>query len=120
GKLSNRAVSLVHEQQVPVSIALMQTRINVNIENYYCKLYRSSLILSVIPGRKSRGKIGSYSFMEPKVGSSDMNQQITGSTRVGGHSVVIGGSMAGLLAARVLADHFERVTIIERDRFPEG
>ena len=31
------------------------------------------------------------------------------------HAVVIGGSMAGLLAARVLAEHFERVTIIERD-----
>lgn len=34
------------------------------------------------------------------------------------HAVVIGGSMAGLLAARVLADHFARVTIVERDRFP--
>ena len=31
------------------------------------------------------------------------------------HAVVIGGSMAGLLAARVLSEHFERVTIIERD-----
>jgi 2-polyprenyl-6-methoxyphenol hydroxylase-like FAD-dependent oxidoreductase len=38
----------------------------------------------------------------------------------GSHAVVIGGSMAGLLAARVLSDHFERVTMIERDRFPEG
>ena len=28
-------------------------------------------------------------------------------------------SIAGLLAARVLADHFDQVTIIERDRFPE-
>ncbi len=37
----------------------------------------------------------------------------------GGHAVVIGGSMAGLLAARVLSDHFARVTVIERDRFPE-
>jgi 2-polyprenyl-6-methoxyphenol hydroxylase-like FAD-dependent oxidoreductase len=32
------------------------------------------------------------------------------------HAVVIGGSMAGLLAARVLSDHFEQVTIIERDQ----
>jgi 2-polyprenyl-6-methoxyphenol hydroxylase-like FAD-dependent oxidoreductase len=32
-----------------------------------------------------------------------------------GHAVVIGGSIAGLTAARVLADHFARVTIIERD-----
>lgn len=33
-------------------------------------------------------------------------------------AVVIGGSMAGMLAARALCDHFERVTIIERDRLP--
>ena len=32
------------------------------------------------------------------------------------HAIVIGASMAGLLAARVLSEHFERVTIIERDR----
>jgi 2-polyprenyl-6-methoxyphenol hydroxylase-like FAD-dependent oxidoreductase len=36
------------------------------------------------------------------------------------HAIVIGGSMAGLLAARVLSDQFERVTIVERDRFSEG
>jgi 2-polyprenyl-6-methoxyphenol hydroxylase-like FAD-dependent oxidoreductase len=34
-------------------------------------------------------------------------------------AVVIGGSIAGLLAARVLANHFERVTIVERDHLPE-
>ena len=33
------------------------------------------------------------------------------------HAVVIGGSMAGLAAARALANHFEHVTIVERDRF---
>jgi 2-polyprenyl-6-methoxyphenol hydroxylase-like FAD-dependent oxidoreductase len=33
----------------------------------------------------------------------------------GDHAIVIGGSMAGLLAARVLADFFETVTVIERD-----
>jgi 2-polyprenyl-6-methoxyphenol hydroxylase-like FAD-dependent oxidoreductase len=32
-----------------------------------------------------------------------------------GSAIVIGGSMAGLLAARVLADHFETVTVVERD-----
>jgi 2-polyprenyl-6-methoxyphenol hydroxylase-like FAD-dependent oxidoreductase len=37
-----------------------------------------------------------------------------------GHAVVIGSSMAGLTAARVLIDHFERVTLIDRDRLPEG
>jgi 2-polyprenyl-6-methoxyphenol hydroxylase-like FAD-dependent oxidoreductase len=31
------------------------------------------------------------------------------------HVIVIGGSMAGLLAARVLSDHFAAVTILERD-----
>jgi 2-polyprenyl-6-methoxyphenol hydroxylase-like FAD-dependent oxidoreductase len=30
-------------------------------------------------------------------------------------AVVLGGSMAGLLAARVLTEHFARVTIVERD-----
>jgi 2-polyprenyl-6-methoxyphenol hydroxylase-like FAD-dependent oxidoreductase len=33
-------------------------------------------------------------------------------------SVVLGGSIAGLLAARVLAEHFARVTVVERDRLP--
>jgi 2-polyprenyl-6-methoxyphenol hydroxylase-like FAD-dependent oxidoreductase len=32
-----------------------------------------------------------------------------------GDAVVIGGSMAGLLAARVLSDYFNTVTIVERD-----
>lgn len=36
------------------------------------------------------------------------------------HAVVIGGGIAGLLAGRVLTDHLERVTLIERDRFPEA
>jgi 2-polyprenyl-6-methoxyphenol hydroxylase-like FAD-dependent oxidoreductase len=38
----------------------------------------------------------------------------------GGHALVVGGSMAGLLAARVLADSFDRVTVVERDGFPGG
>jgi 2-polyprenyl-6-methoxyphenol hydroxylase-like FAD-dependent oxidoreductase len=37
---------------------------------------------------------------------------------VGRHAIVIGGSMAGLLAARVLAEFFDRVTIVDRDRLP--
>jgi 2-polyprenyl-6-methoxyphenol hydroxylase-like FAD-dependent oxidoreductase len=35
--------------------------------------------------------------------------------RVLGRAVVLGGSMAGLLAARVLSDHAEQVVVIERD-----
>ena len=37
----------------------------------------------------------------------------------GRHAVVLGGSLAGLLAARVLSDHFDEVTLIERDVFKE-
>jgi len=33
-------------------------------------------------------------------------------------AIVIGASMGGLLAARALADHFEQVTLLERDAFP--
>ena len=36
------------------------------------------------------------------------------------HAVVVGASIAGLLTARVLTDHFERVTIVERDHLPDG
>ncbi|UNU22766.1 NAD(P)/FAD-dependent oxidoreductase [Microcoleus vaginatus] len=34
------------------------------------------------------------------------------------HAIIIGGSLAGLLASRVLAKHFDRVSIVERDFFP--
>jgi 2-polyprenyl-6-methoxyphenol hydroxylase-like FAD-dependent oxidoreductase len=34
------------------------------------------------------------------------------------HAIVFGGSMGGLLAARVLSDHFERVSLVERDALP--
>jgi 2-polyprenyl-6-methoxyphenol hydroxylase-like FAD-dependent oxidoreductase len=37
-----------------------------------------------------------------------------------GGAVVIGASMAGLLAARILADRFDRVTVLDRDDLPEG
>ena len=37
-----------------------------------------------------------------------------------GHAVVVGGSMAGLQAARALTGHFDRVTVVERDRLPDG
>ena len=40
--------------------------------------------------------------------------------RIGEHAVVIGGSMAGLLAARSLAEAYERVTVVERDALPAG
>lgn len=37
-----------------------------------------------------------------------------------GHAVVIGAGIGGLLAGRVLAGHFDRVTIVERDVLPLG
>ncbi len=37
-----------------------------------------------------------------------------------GHAVVIGGCVAGLTAAGALARHFDQVTLVERDRFPDG
>ncbi|MDO3637106.1 FAD-dependent oxidoreductase [Mycolicibacterium arseniciresistens] len=36
------------------------------------------------------------------------------------HAIVIGGSIAGLCAARVLSDFYEHVTIFERDELPDG
>lgn len=38
---------------------------------------------------------------------------------VGERAVVVGGSMAGLCAGRVLADGFEEVVVLERDSLPE-
>ncbi|WP_249353199.1 FAD-dependent monooxygenase [Rhodococcus sp. Q] len=37
---------------------------------------------------------------------------------VGEHAVVIGAGIGGLLAARVLGEHFTRVTVLERDTLP--
>lgn len=38
----------------------------------------------------------------------------------GDRAVVLGGSMAGLLAARVLADAYAEVVVVERDEFPSA
>lgn len=40
------------------------------------------------------------------------------SSHLGHHAVVIGGSIAGLLAARILAEQFDQVTVIDRDHLP--
>jgi 2-polyprenyl-6-methoxyphenol hydroxylase-like FAD-dependent oxidoreductase len=40
--------------------------------------------------------------------------------RVGDTAIVLGASMAGLCAARVLADRFVRVVVLERDTLPDG
>jgi 2-polyprenyl-6-methoxyphenol hydroxylase-like FAD-dependent oxidoreductase len=40
--------------------------------------------------------------------------------QIGGTAIVLGASMAGLCAARVLTDRFERVVVLERDALPDG
>lgn len=47
-----------------------------------------------------------------------MNTQTPLIAKARRHAVVIGGSMAGLLATRVLTEHFDHVTLVERDQFP--
>ncbi len=37
---------------------------------------------------------------------------------VTGHAVVLGGSLAGLMTARMLTDYFQKVTVVERDVYP--
>jgi 2-polyprenyl-6-methoxyphenol hydroxylase-like FAD-dependent oxidoreductase len=39
--------------------------------------------------------------------------------KLGEHAVVLGASMGGLLAARVLSDFYETVTVVERDVLPD-
>lgn len=52
--------------------------------------------------------------------NSGTGSAATGSRRAGnsGHAVVVGGSIAGLTAARVLSDRFGRVTVLDRDTLP--
>ena len=38
----------------------------------------------------------------------------------GNHAIVIGASIGGLLAARVLSAHFDRVTVFDRDTLPSA
>ena len=41
-------------------------------------------------------------------------------TKLGENAIVLGASMGGLLAARVLADFYDTVTVVERDVLPEN
>jgi 2-polyprenyl-6-methoxyphenol hydroxylase-like FAD-dependent oxidoreductase len=44
----------------------------------------------------------------------------TGPSESGRHVVIIGSGLAGLLAARIATEHFEQVTVVDRDRFPDN
>jgi 2-polyprenyl-6-methoxyphenol hydroxylase-like FAD-dependent oxidoreductase len=39
--------------------------------------------------------------------------------RLGEHAVILGASMGGLLAARVLSDFYDRITVVERDELTD-
>jgi len=39
---------------------------------------------------------------------------------IGTRAIVAGGSLAGMLSARVLADHFDEVLVLDRDRFADA
>lgn len=45
----------------------------------------------------------------PRIETGDM---------LGGHALVVGAGIAGLASAAALAGHFERVTVLDRDRLP--
>jgi thioredoxin reductase len=53
------------------------------------------------------------SIQQGRITMKNTNQQVQGAFQQQ-QAVVIGGGKAGLLAARVLSEHFEQVTIIER------
>ena len=40
--------------------------------------------------------------------------------KLGEHAIVIGGSIAGLATARVLSNHYRRVTVMDRDVLPQS
>src|SRR5258708_6754213 len=58
-------------------------------------------------------------MLETKAADREFGGLVSGREAKGGHAVVIGGSIAGLLAARTLTRHFERVTVVERDCLPD-
>jgi 2-polyprenyl-6-methoxyphenol hydroxylase-like FAD-dependent oxidoreductase len=59
---------------------------------------------------EARRRLGAASPQPRKVAA--MSRQL------GDHAVVLGASMAGLLAARVLTDAYGQVTVIDRDQLP--
>lgn len=51
---------------------------------------------------------------------SRLNERVGGSVEGARRAVVIGGSIGGMMAARVLADHYDEVILVERDHIPPG
>ena len=53
------------------------------------------------------------------MGGNSNGSGVSAGWRLGASGVVIGGSIAGLVSARILADYFEQVTVVERDALPD-
>src|SRR5262249_32078988 len=70
-----------------------------------CSVVCSRVLFFFFSSRRRHTRL--VSDWSSDVCSSDLNH----------YAIVIGGRLAGLLTARVLADHFSHVTIIERDLF---
>ena len=51
---------------------------------------------------------------------SRLEERNGGSVKGLRRAIVIGGSIGGMMAARVLADHYDEVIIVERDHIPPG
>lgn len=49
---------------------------------------------------------------------NDRDEATIGTLNANRDALIIGGSLAGLFAARVLSDFFDTVTILDRDVFP--
>jgi deazaflavin-dependent oxidoreductase (nitroreductase family) len=49
-----------------------------------------------------------------------MNNTAPQNTAASNTAVVVGASVAGLSAARILADHYQSVIVVERDELPDG
>ncbi|APT11053.1 hypothetical protein BS641_12985 [Mycobacterium avium subsp. hominissuis] len=45
-------------------------------------------------------------------------QGVDSPNRLGEHAVVLGAGIAGLLAARVLSEFYDSVSVVERDKLP--
>ena len=54
------------------------------------------------------------------MGGNSNGSGVSAGRRLGASAVVIGGSIAGMVSARILADYFEQVTVIERDPLPDN
>jgi 2-polyprenyl-6-methoxyphenol hydroxylase-like FAD-dependent oxidoreductase len=62
------------------------------------------------------GLVGFALTRQSKLDTLPRTKTHMGETR----AVVIGGSLAGMCAARVLSDFFDKVTVVERDAYPDG